>query len=289
MTPSPARVSPAPFGAAADDRPLGQREFEQIAAMLYADSGIHLPDGKVSLVHSRLCKRLRALGLESFGAYVSLVSSEAGVDERRAMLSALTTNVTRFFREEHHFDDITARLQEGWADVARRGGKLRFWSSACSSGEEPYSLALTILGVLPDAASLDVKVLATDIDPIIIEKAKRATYPEASVSAVPDKLRQRWLKRAGDSYTLADEARSLITFRELNLMGAWPMKGQFNAIFCRNVAIYFDAETQERLWGRFAPLLAPGGRLYIGHSERVGDPRFEAVGQTAYRLKGGAA
>jgi chemotaxis protein methyltransferase CheR len=289
MTLSAARVSPTPQGAAADDRPLGEREFQQIAAMLYADSGIHLPDGKTSLVHSRLCKRLRALGLESFRDYVALVSSEAGAGERRAMLSALTTNVTRFFREEHHFEDLTARLQEGWAETARRGGRLRFWSAACSSGEEPYSLVLTILGVLPEAPNLDVKVLATDIDPVIIEKARRAVYPEASVAPVPDRLRQRWLKKVDGGYTLAEEARSLVTFGELNLMANWPMKGQFQAIFCRNVAIYFDAETQERLWGRFAPLLAPGGRLYIGHSERVGDPRFEPVGQTAYRLKGGAA
>jgi len=277
--------SPAPGIA---DTPLSDREFGQIAALLYADSGIHLPDGKVSLVHSRLCKRLRALGMESFREYVELVSSEAGTDERRVMLSALTTNVTRFFREEHHFDDLTLQFREGWAEQARRGQKLRFWSAACSSGEEPYSLALTILGVLPDAARYDVRILATDIDPVIVEKARRGVYPSASLDAVPPKMRERWMLRRGAEFAVAEEVQSLITFHELNLMTDWPMRGRFQAILCRNVAIYFDTGTQERLWGRFAPLLTPDGRLYIGHSERVGDGRYEPAGQTAYRLKGGS-
>jgi len=269
------------------DMPLSDREFREIAALLYADSGIHLPDGKVSLVHSRLCKRLRVLGMESFRDYVTLVSSASGALERRAMLSALTTNVTRFFREEHHFDDLAEQLRGGWAQKAKRGERLRFWSAACSSGEEPYSLALTLLGALPDAARYDVRILATDIDPMIVEKAREGVYPAASLEAVPSKLRERWTERRGGDFVIAEEARALISFRELNLMADWPMRGRFQAIFCRNVAIYFDAETQERLWGRFAPLLSPDGRLYIGHSERVGDRRYEPAGQTAYRLKGG--
>jgi chemotaxis protein methyltransferase CheR len=288
MTAALAPSLPARTGPGLEDRPLSDREFQSIAALLYADSGIHLAEGKASLVHSRLSKRLRALGLESFGDYVELVSSVAGAEERRAMLSALTTNVTRFFREDHHFTDLAERLQGGWAEAARHGARIRFWSAACSSGEEPYTLALTVLGVLPEAASLDVRVLATDIDPLILEKAQRAVYSETSLAAVPDKLRQRWIKRDGDDFTLADEVKALVSFRELNLMAQWPMKGPFQAIFCRNVAIYFDAETQERLWSRYAPLLSNDGRLYIGHSERVGDPRFEPAGQTIYKLKGAA-
>jgi len=237
MTAAVARSLPARLGPGVEDRPLSDREFQQIAAMLYADSGIHLPDGKASLVHSRLCKRLRALGLESFRDYVDLVSSDSGAGERRAMLSALTTNVTRFFREDHHFDDLAERMQGGWAEAARRGVRLRFWSSACSSGEEPYSLALTVLGVLPEAASLDVRILATDIDPLILEKAARAVYSESSMATVPEKLRQRWVKRQGADFTLAEEVKSLVSFRELNLMAQWPMKGPIQAIFCRNVAI----------------------------------------------------
>ena len=289
MTQSAARApAPNPASRATEDRPLNDREFQQIAAMLYEDSGIHLPDGKASLVHSRLCKRLRALGLESFRDYIALVSSDRGAVERRAMLSALTTNVTRFYREEHHFADVVERMQEGWAEAARKGARLRFWSSACSSGEEPYTLALTLLDVLPEAANLDVKILATDIDPAIIAKAERGVYGHAQVAAVPDRQRQRWMTRSGEDYALGPEVRALVSFRELNLMGQWPMKGPFQAIFCRNVAIYFDSETQERLWSRFAPLLTADGRLYIGHSERVGDARFEPSGQTAYKLKGGA-
>jgi chemotaxis protein methyltransferase CheR len=277
---------PAP-AFASSDMPLSESEFRQIAALLYADSGINLPEGKVSLVHSRLCKRLRALGMEGFRDYVALVSSESGADERRAMLSALTTNVTRFFREEHHFDDVAQQLRESWADQARKGRPLRFWSSACSSGEEPYSLALTILSVLPDAARYDVRILASDIDPMIVEKAREGVYPSGSLDAVPPKLRERGTVRKGGQFVMAEDVKSMISFRELNLMADWPMRGRFQAIFCRNVAIYFDAETQERLWGRFAPMLTGDGRLYIGHSERVGDSRYEAVGQTAYRLKEG--
>jgi chemotaxis protein methyltransferase CheR len=133
-----------------------------------------------------------------------------------------------------------------------------------------------------------VRILATDIDPIIVEKARRGVYPSGSLDAIPQKLRERWLQRSGGEFAVAEEVRSMISFRELNLMADWPMRGRFQAIFCRNVAIYFDAETQERLWGRFAPLLTADGRLYIGHSERVGDSRYEPAGQTVYRLKGGA-
>ena len=217
---------PAPALGTAD-MTLSDSEFRQIAALLYADSGIHLPEGKVSLVHSRLCKRLRALGMECFRDYVQLVSSQAGADERRSMLSALTTNVTRFFREEHHFDDLAQQLRGGGADQARRGQPIRFWSSACSSGEEPYSLALTILGVLPDASRYDVRILATDIDLIIVEKARRGVYPSGSLDAIPQKLRERWLQRSGGEFAVAEEVRSMISFRELNLMADWPMRGRF--------------------------------------------------------------
>lgn len=285
-----ARTEPPARVANIAETPLDDREFKKIAALLYADSGIHLPEGKVSLVHSRLCKRLRVLGMESFREYVNLITSDEGNDERRAMLSALTTNHTRFFREEHHFQDLAERLRGGWAEMARRGGRLRLWSSACSSGEEPYSMALTVLSVLPDATQYDVRILATDIDPVILEQAKRGVYSQGAINAVPPAARERWISRSKTGeYLVGDEARALISFRELNLMDSWPMSGRFQAIFCRNVAIYFEAKTQERLWERFAPLLTADGRLYIGHSERIDNARFVPAGQTAYRLKGAAA
>ena len=267
--------------------PLSDQEFKRIAAILFEDSGIHLPEGKASLVYSRLAKRLRALGMESFRDYCALITSSEGLDERQAMLSALTTNVTRFFREGHHFEDLTQQLKKGWAKQAKSGGKLRIWSAGCSSGEEPYSVALTVLAELPDAARLDVKILATDIDPIIVQKGYVGIYPAQATDSIPPTQRDRWMDRLpGGEFSVGDEARALVSFRELNLMADWPMKGKFDAIFCRNVAIYFDEATQNRLWGRYAPLLNPTGRLYVGHSERVSDSRFVSDGLTAYRLAG---
>jgi chemotaxis protein methyltransferase CheR len=284
------RAQEPPRASAPTEAPaLSDADFKRIAAILYEDSGIHLPDGKNSLVYSRLAKRLRALGLESFNDYCALVSSREGVSERQSMLSALTTNVTRFFREEHHFEDLAKQLQP-WVANARAGGKLRIWSAGCSSGEEPYSIALTLLGVMPDAARHDVRILATDIDPKIVERAREGVYPEDSVKPVPAALREKYLERlSGGRYSIGESARDLVSFRELNLMAKWPMKGKFQAIFCRNVAIYFQEETQERLWGRFGDLMGPDSKLYVGHSERVGDAvRFRSDGLTAYRLAGGA-
>jgi chemotaxis protein methyltransferase CheR len=263
-------------------------DFRRITTLLYEDSGIHLPNSKVTLVYSRLAKRLRALGLRSFRQYCDLVSSQAGSGERRAMLTALTTNVTRFFREPHHFDHFREQTLTPLLDQARAGGRLRFWSAGCSSGEEPYSLALTVLSILPEAADLDVRILATDIDPAIIARARKGVYDQDAIAPIPQALRGRWLERAGETqWRVGDAARRLVVFNELNLMSSWPMKGRFQAIFCRNVAIYFDDPTQAKLWERFADALEPGGRLYIGHSERAGSDRFENDGLTSYRLRSG--
>ena len=261
-------------------------DFARGAALLREDSGIHLPDSKATLVYSRLAKRLRALGLESFGQYIKLVASDDGAEERRSMLAALTTNVTRFFREPHHFDHLRDHALPALLDQARAGGRVRIWSAGCSSGEEPYTIALTLLSALPEIGDLDVRILATDIDPVIIRRARAGVYDEDAISAIPSGARSRYLERAdGGGWSVGPAVRRLITFNELNLMGPWPMKGQFQVIFCRNVAIYFDDPTQERLWDRYADSLSPGGRLYIGHSERVSSARFEPDGLTSYRLR----
>jgi chemotaxis protein methyltransferase CheR len=270
-------------------------DFRQIAAMLHADAGIYLPDAKATLVYSRLAKRLRALGLQSFRDYCALVAQSSGVDERQRMLAALTTNVTRFFREPHHFDYLRKMILPPLVDSARRGGRVRFWSAACSNGAEPYSIALTILSVLPNANSYDIKVLATDIDPNMIAEGAAGTYADSLMAPVPVDARRQWFtpERTQDDgavWTANTILRSLVVFRELNLIGNWPMRGKFNAIFCRNVVIYFEEETQARLWSRFVPLLVPGGHLLIGHSERVTGPAaeaFENAGITTYRAKEG--
>lgn len=266
--------------------PFTNDDFRRIAALLYETSGISLPDSKTTLVYSRLAKRLRSLGLSSFREYCEMVARPDGEEERHNMLRALTTNVTRFFREPHHFDHLLQHVIQPALDGVRKGARLRIWSAGCSSGQEPYCIALTILSVLPDAASYDVKILASDIDTNMIAKGMAGCYSEDLVEAIPSAVRSRWMERDPDdarNWRMGEAARSLVAFRPLNLMGDWPMKGQFQAIFCRNVVIYFDEPTQERIFKRFHERLLPGGRLYVGHSERVGVPGFDTDGLTTYR------
>ena len=266
-------------------------DFRKIAQILHSHAGIALAEGKAALVYSRLAKRLRSLGLRSFREYCALIEDKQGVDERQAMMAALTTNVTRYFREPHHFDHLREVVMPKLVERARKGGRIRLWSAACSNGQEPYSMAITVLTALPEAANLDVKILATDIDPNMVAEGKAGIYREDAVAPVPLDLRRKWFKKAGTGWEVADELRALVAFRELNLIGDWPMKGKFDAIFCRNVVIYFDEPTQERIWSRFAPMLEPAGTLYIGHSERVSGPAtalFETTGLTTYALRGGA-
>lgn len=268
------------------------QDFKRIAALLYDLAGISLPDSKATLVYSRLAKRLRILGLRSFADYCAFVASDKGHDESQEMLRALTTNVTRFFREPHHFDDLRANVLEPVADKVRAGGRLRLWSAASSSGQEPYSMAFTVLSVWPNAADLDIRILGTDIDTNVLATGREAVYDESLLEGIPASARGQFFERdASDrrAWRVCEAARSLVAFRELNLNGpSWPMKGPFDAIFCRNVVIYFDEPTQERVWSRFAPLVAPGGRLYVGHSERVSASitAFESCGLTAYRKVG---
>jgi chemotaxis protein methyltransferase CheR len=174
--------------------------------------------------------------------------------------------------------------------MVRDGGRLRLWSSACSTGEEPYSMALTILSIFPDAAKLDVRILATDIDPNVVQTARAGVYSDEAVSPIPPALRERWMAaergERGNRWRVRDDARSLITFNQLNLIADWPMKGKFDAIFCRNVVIYFEEATQNAVWTQFSQFLAPNGRLYVGHSERVDMPSFVSDGLTVYRREG---
>jgi chemotaxis protein methyltransferase CheR len=271
-------------------------DFRRIASILYADAGISLADSKATLVYSRLAKRLRALGLASFQDYCRLVGEQEGVDERQRMLAALTTNVTRFFREPHHFDHLRSKVLPRLAERARAGGRVRLWSAGCSTGPEPYSIAMTLLEALPEAVELDVRILATDIDPNVLAEAREGTYSDQALQPAPAEARRRWFrpeKSGGQTLWRAGESlQSLIAFRELNLVAPpWPMRGRFDVIFCRNVMIYFDDATQRRVVGSLADHLQPGGQLYIGHSERVvpEERRLVSDGLTSYRLREGAA
>ncbi len=269
------------------------RNFEQIATFLRAQTGIALNEAKATLVYSRLAKRVRKLELADFDAYCAYIETPEGAGERHQMIAALTTNVTRFFREPHHFDHLRLKVIPRLVQVAKDGGRVRLWSAACSSGEEPYSIALTLLEVLPDAARYDIRILATDIDPNIVAKARLGVYRDDAVQPIPAGLRERWLSRERDAaektWRVKDEVRELIAFKELNLIGDWPMKNRFDVIFCRNVVIYFEEATQKFLWDRFKSKMAPEARLYIGHSERIDVSGYVSDGLTIYKLDAGAA
>jgi len=282
------RASPVPTG----EFSFTWDDFMKIAALVHGEAGIVLPESKANLVYSRLAKRLRAIGLRSFRDYCALVDTAEGAGERQALIAAMTTNVTKFFREPHHFEHLTTQVLPKLVAAAKRGERVRFWSAACSSGEEPYSISLTLLQAMPDAAKHDVLILASDIDPEMIARGEAGTYPAARLADIPAKMRGNAIEtnRSGTElrFGFTESVRKLVRFRQLNLLREWPMRGAFNVIFCRNVMIYFDQQTQDGIWARFARQMSPDSVLYIGHSERIATDTlpFELAGQTAYRLKG---
>lgn len=270
---------------------LDPADFRRIAHLVHREGGISLPEVKAVMVRARLARRLRALGIGSFAAYADLVegTGEAAAREREEMLSAITTNVTRFFREPHHFDMLRERVLPALAARARAGGRIRLWSAGCSTGEEPYSLALTLLDVLPEAANLDVKILATDLDRSVLAAGAAGVYSGRAAQSIPAPLRARYFQRPPGRearYAVGPELRALVAFRHLNLARSWPLRGRFDAILCRNVVIYFDEATERRVWSGLAERLQPGGWLFIGHSERIDTsalPAFESDGVSSYR------
>jgi chemotaxis protein methyltransferase CheR len=241
-----------------------------IVHIMMAETGISLSGAKGNLIYSRLAKHLRRLGLQSFEQYCKLVDAPEGAHERQEMIAALTTNVTRFFREPHHFDHLREQVFPGLIRRAKAGERIRLWSSACSSGQEAYSMALTLLQIMPDAPRYDIRILATDIDSNVLAVGAAGHYEEALLEPVPVALRKAWFIPVGNGQMQANDVlRSLISFKKLNLIGNWPMRCKFQAIFCRNVVIYFELPTQEQIWARMMPLLEENGALYIGHSERI--------------------
>lgn len=279
-----------PTAASRHELRLRRADFVRIARLVGAFAGIALADGKMALVQARLAKRVRALGLGSFEAYAALIEGDdaAALAERQELISAITTNVTRFFREPHHFDTLRTRVLPDLMKAARRGERVRLWSAGCSTGEEPYSLAMTVLEVEPEAARFDVRILASDLDRSVLATAARGVYSESATEAVPAPLRHN-LVPTGDGepgLAIAPAARALVAFRQLNLTEAWPMRGRFDVILCRNVVIYFDADVERAVWRGFAEKLQPGGWLFVGHSERVNTidlPMFESEGVSSYR------
>lgn len=269
---------------------LGAAEFAEIAAIMQREARIHLTEAKRTLVHSRLGRRLRENGMASFRDYVALVERDPA--ERREMVTALTTNHTHFFRESHHFDHLRGTLMPRLKQKAKDQG-VRIWSAGCSSGEEVYTIAMCLLGRDRTEASWlengNVRLLATDISAPVVEAAQRGAYAGAARDSIPEPYRSAWLRPHPTGFEMAPEARALVTARTLNLFEAWPMRQLYDAIFCRNVMIYFDEVAKAELEARLVERLAPGGFLYIGHSERLIAPAelgMRVAGQTIYQKDG---
>lgn len=250
-------------GVCVDQDPL-EGQFEVIGRLLYATSGIALNESKRELVHSRLTKRIRQLGGGSIRDYVHWVSSDEGRVELTEMVDLLTTNKTSFFRELPHFEV----LREVIRGRPPSSPPMKVWSAGCSSGEEPYTIAM-LLAAHGEGTNAG-RILATDLSRRMLEKARSGIYGEEQVRSVQPEYRRRYLvEREPGRFEVSPTLRNMIRFAQLNLMDHWPMRGPFDVIFCRNVMIYFDPPTRERLVNRMAHLLLPGGYLLVGHSESL--------------------
>lgn len=278
-------VSPAIYGEA---------DFRRIAGLIHAETGIVLSERKKMLAYSRLAPLVRRSGLTSFGTFLDTLAHDA--QAMTEVVSALTTNHTYFHREPHHFDHFAQVVRPDLLRRAGSGAEVRIWSAGCSTGEEIWTLLMVLLGPDRNAglklARAKLLALASDISVNALEGARAANYPASGLDALPEPLRRIWCTPApgsGEPRLAIDPAlQAMVRFRELNLMGDWPMQRPFDVIFCRNVMIYFDLPTKERLIERFARQLVAGGYLYIGHSERVSGPAtalLEPVGPTIYRRK----
>lgn len=240
-------------------------DFRRVRRIAYERAGLAIPDGKEGLVRSRVAKRLRERRMSSFSAYIAAVEADPQGEEMVCLIDLLTTNKTDFFREPAHFDYLRTIILP---TVLSTGRPLRIWSAGCSTGEEPYTIAMVLRESLP--ARYDVRILATDICTRVVAAARRGHFTEGQLADVTPARRQRFFAPAADGGAMVlPELRAPISFAHLNLMATWPMSGPFDVIFCRNVMIYFDKPTVTRLVGRYHDLLAPGGHLFIGHSESL--------------------
>ena len=267
---------------------FSRKDFEYIRDIIGERTGIVLSEHKLDLVYGRLSRRLRQLNLRSFTDYLEIIK---GGDDKELVefTNALTTNLTSFFREPHHFEylkstGIPALIRN------RPDKRLRIWSAGCSTGEEPYTIAMTVNEAIPNMSGWDVRILATDLDSNVVNKGKSGIYSLDRVNGISDQRLKRWFRKGrGDEHQgkvmVSPAIKDLITFKTLNLMQPWPMAGPMDVIFCRNVVIYFSKDTQRKLFNRYADILADDGYLIVGHSEslhKVSD-RFKLIGKTIYK------
>ncbi len=267
---------------------MSDANFARIAELAHDYTGIVLGPHKRDMIYGRLSRRIRGLGLKNFNQYCDLLEQERS-PELSNFINAITTNLTSFFRENHHFDFLKDTVLPEIMEKNKVGKRIRFWSAGCSTGEEPYSLSI-VLNEQVDRRVWDTKILATDLDSNVLNHGKSGIYDVGRIESIDETRRKKWFLRdpAQPQVVKVKPALSqLISFKRLNLLEPWPMKGRFDVIFCRNVVIYFNKDTQRQLFNRYADILADGGYLFIGHSEtlhRVSD-RFESLGRTIYRKK----
>lgn len=267
---------------------FSKEEFDKIRGIVKEHTGIVLAEGKQDMVYSRLSRRLRELRLPSFAEYLRHLK-KSDDNELLNFVNAITTNLTSFFREGHHFEYLKNELLPELMSLNQATRRIRIWSAGCSTGEEPYSIAMTIREVISEDSGWDVKILATDLDSNVLATGQKGVYPLNRVEGVAEHYKRKWmLKGKGDSadkIKIRTNLQSMIQFKRLNLIEPWPVRGPFDFIFCRNVVIYFDKDTQRDLFYRYAEVLRPDGRLFIGHSENIFNvsDRFKLLGHTIYR------
>ncbi|CCQ12731.1 Chemotaxis protein methyltransferase CheR [Pseudoalteromonas luteoviolacea B = ATCC 29581] len=264
--------------------PFSDSDFKAISDKVYKACGIVLGPHKREMVYSRLARRIRANNLDSFSAYLDYLDDHLD-EEFSAFINAITTNLTSFFRENHHFEFLKDDLIPLLLKRNQQSKRVRIWSAGCSTGEEPYSIAMTICEQFPK--TWDVKILATDLDSNVLERACRGEYSATNVTGLSDvQLKKFFLKSPdGSLFKVKSEIQKMVHFKRLNLLENWPMKGPFDVIFCRNVLIYFDKETKDQLFEGYYSLLADHGHLLIGHSESMGKEHteYKSLGKTMYR------
>ena len=263
---------------------LSDEDFQTISKKVYKACGSVLGPHKREMVYSRLARRIRANQLDSFSTYLKYLDNHED-QELSQFINAITTNLTSFFREHHHFEYLSQVIVPQLLEKNKHSKRVRIWSAGCSTGEEPYSIAMTIFNRFP--SDWDVKVLATDLDSNVLSKAQSGVYDSGNVTGLDGRVLKKWFLKSADghAYKIKPTLQSLIYFKRLNLLEKWPMKGPFDVIFCRNVLIYFDKETKDKLFMKYHQILGEQRHLFIGHSETMGKEHheFKNLGRTMYQ------
>lgn len=264
--------------------PMTDRDFVRIQEIAYRHTGILLTEEKKSLVYGRLLRRVRQLNLAGFAEYCDLIARESK-EEKVEFINAVTTNLTSFFRESYHFSHLKQEVVPALIDAKNQNKKIRIWSAGCSTGEEPYSIAM-VLKTFRVLYDWDVKIFATDLDWKVVNEAQAGVYSMDKARSIPSEYHHLLdFDKQKSTLKIKDEVRDLVSFRQLNLLDAWTLVGPIDLIFCRNVIIYFDKQTQQKLFDRFANILVTQGHLYLGHSESMlgATNRFKLLGRTIYQ------